>query len=275
MEMRLLRGDHRSSHSKQPEKQEAVGRYSAISPDEDDLRPDRALLRPFVPAELTAPAYPDYYPIENPSSVRGAFMNSSTLEAIQEIYQLWKPVYPHLARHILEYVDRPAAEVLEIGPFCGVGFELKRIKPEASVCFAVFPGEMAEFFRKEAAAQCGKDSVAVIETDPSLAGIKEGSADVAIFRGAFFFPSLFEADLSRIYRILRPGGFAFVGGGFGRLTPESVIRPIGKRSRELNLAIGKVEIEKQDLKRKMDALPEKKGGIELLTEGGIWVLIRK
>ena len=34
--------------------------------------------------------------------------------------------------------------------------------------------------------------ISVAETDQSLAGIKENSIDLVIFRGALFFPSLFR-----------------------------------------------------------------------------------
>ncbi|MGD0235902.1 MAG: hypothetical protein ABSC55_15370, partial [Syntrophorhabdales bacterium] len=110
--------------------------------------------------------------------------------------------------------------------------------------------------------------------DPSLSDIEEETVDLAIFRGAFFFPSLFNADLGAVYRVLKPGGLALVGGGFGKYTPNSVILNLGKRSRELNLDIGKVEISEQVL-RQLIAQSRLAAHDQVIDEGGLWVLIKK
>jgi hypothetical protein len=66
---------------------------------------------------------------------------------------------------------------------------------------------------------------------------------------------------------------ALIGGGFGKFTPESVIKKIGKRSRDLNLAIGKIEADRDELWK--DIQKNVKGKCEIISEGGLWVLIRK
>ena len=116
--------------------------------------------------------------------------------------------------------------------------------------------------------------IEVIETDPTLCDIQEGTVDLVIFRGAFFFPSLFDADLGAVYRVLKAGGLAFVGGGFGKYTPNSVILKLGKRSRELNLNIGKVEISGQMLRENI-AESRLAAHARVVDEGGLWVLIKK
>jgi len=201
-------------------------------------------------------------------------MNPSTLKRIQEIYRLWKPVYPYLAHHILEYYDRQDGNILEIGPFCGVLFALDEMKIGASFSIATFPSEMVDFFREETKNRSVQEKIRVIETDSSLNGFEENDIDLAIFRGAFFFPSLFQVNLARICHILRPGGVAFVGGGFGKFTPDFIIRDIGERSRDLNLQIGKAEIRKEELWQEVQAISGK-GRVELISEGGLWVLMKK
>jgi hypothetical protein len=78
----------------------------------------------------------------------------------------------------------------------------------------------------------------IIESTPSLPTC-QNHFDLAVFRGALFFPALFEVDFVAIDSILRPGGTAVVGGGFGKFTPKSVIEKIAKRSRNLNVSLGK------------------------------------
>ena len=201
-------------------------------------------------------------------------MNSVRLDLIQKIDQLWNPIYPYLARHIFELYGRRDGDIVEIGPFCGVIFSLFREKIGHSFRMAAFPEGMGHFFRQEAEKLNLVERIEIIETDPSLVGLEEDHFDLAIFRGALFFPTLFQVDFSAIYRILKKGGMALLGGGFGKFTPEAIIEKIKRRSRDLNLSIGKTEIDEdlliQDLRTR-----NLKGRFEFLTEGGLWVLMRK
>ncbi len=169
---------------------------------------------------------------------------------------------------------RKDGNILEIGPFSGVIFALQRENIGDFFLIAAFPPGMGNFFKQEAKKQKQEDKINVIESNPSLTGIRENTINLAIFRGAFFFPSLGEANLLEIYRILKPDGVAFVGGGFGKYTPDAVIKEIGKRSRELNLKLGKIHIDRNDLQRDLQSI-EVKGKIELISEGGLWILMKK
>ena len=201
-------------------------------------------------------------------------MNPVRLDLIQEIDQLWNPIYPYLARHISELYGRRDGDIVEIGPFCGVIFSLLKEKIGHSFRIAAFPEGMCHFFRKEAEKQNLAERIKIMETDASLVGLEEDYFDLTLFRGAFFFPSLFQVDFSALYRILKKGGIALLGGGFGKLTPATVIEKIKRRSRDLNLMIGKTEIDEdqfiQDLRTR-----NLEGKFEFLSEGGIWVRMRK
>jgi hypothetical protein len=201
-------------------------------------------------------------------------MSSINLDLIKEIDTLWEPVYPYLAQQIHELYGRQDGNILEIGPFCGMVFTLQRMKIGRSLLIATFPPGMGDFFCQEAKKRKLGDKVKIIETDSSLNGIKENKIDLAIFRGAFFFPSLFQVSLSAIYGALRPKGTAFVGGGFGKFTPNKVIKDMSKRSRDLNLQIGKTEVNEAQL-RQMIKESILEGKAEIISEGGLWVLMRK
>jgi hypothetical protein len=199
---------------------------------------------------------------------------TSNLNLIQEIDLLWEPVYPYLANQIVELYGRKDGNVLEIGPFCGVLFSLERMEIGRSFLIATFPTGMASFFRKETERKKVGGRIEVIEIDPSLRGLDNEGFDLVIFRGAFFFPSLFQVDFSAINRILSKNGMAFVGGGFGKYTPEGMIQEIGKRSRDLNLQIGKVEVKEEGLQQEIEKSGVK-GNWKILSEGGLWVVIRR
>jgi hypothetical protein len=201
-------------------------------------------------------------------------MEPIDLNPIQEIYHLWEPVYPYLSQQILELYNRKDGTILEIGPFSGLIFNLQKRNIGSSFLIAAFPPGIGNFFHEEARKQKVEDKISVIETNPALIGIEEDSIDLAIFRGAFFFPSLFEVNFSAIDRVLKTAGVAFIGGGFGKFTPDRVIKDIEKRSRDLNLQIGKIEIDEDKLRHEIQT-EGVKGKIEVTTEGGLWVLLRK
>ncbi len=193
---------------------------------------------------------------------------------IIELNHLWEPVRPYLAQQVSELYGRQDGRVLEVGPFSGLAFELARKGIGASFHMAVFPGEVAETLKAEARENGLEDKVAITESDDKLSGVPAEAFDLVVFRGAFFFPSFFRPDLSAIYRSLKPGGLAFVGGGFGCHTPEDVIQAIEMRSKDLNQALGRVRITERDLWLLLEAA-ELKERAKMVTEGGLWVLLRR
>ena len=203
-----------------------------------------------------------------------AFLTSVNLEFIREINRLWEPIYPYLAQHIHEIYGREDGKVLEMGPFCGVIFALFRKGIGRSFSIATFPQGMGGFFRQEVRGKKMEHHIEIIETDSSLTGVEENRMDLVIFRGAFFFPSLFRVNFSEIHRVLKPRGIALTGGGFGKFTPDALIKDIGKRSRDLNLRIGKVEVKEDQLRQEIEK-SHVKGKAEIILEGGLWVFVRK
>jgi hypothetical protein len=198
----------------------------------------------------------------------------SMIDLIHEINRLWEPVYPFLARQVRELYGRNDGRILDVGPFAGTIFELKKDWAGGSFLIGGFPSGMPRLFRAEAVTRNMEGGVDIVETSPLLACIRENTIDVVVFRGALFFPSLFRTDLSAIYRILRPGGIGFVGGGFGKHTPSSIIEAIGERSRVLNLLIGKIVISAEEVWRDVKG-QEVEEHMDVISEGGLWIVIRK
>ena len=199
-------------------------------------------------------------------------MENDTL--IEELNLLWKPVQPYLARQIEELYGRRDGQILEIGPFSGLIFALAQKKVGRSFLIAAFPQAAVRSCQQEAQRLGLEDRVRIVESDSSFVGIADESVDLTIFRGALFFPSLFQVDFGAITRTLRKGGIAFVGGGFGKYTPPEVINQIGKRSEQLNLAMGKVRITVESVREQVQsANPE--GEFEIITDGGLWIVMKK
>jgi len=199
-------------------------------------------------------------------------MEKDTL--IQELNLLWEPVRPYLVRQIEELYGRRDGHILEIGPFSGLIFALAQKNVDRSFLIAAFPQEAFLSCQREAHQLGLENRVRIIESDSSLMGVANDSVDLAIFRGALFFPSLFHVDFGAIYRTLRTKGIAFVGGGFGKYTPSEVIGQIGKRSEQLNTAMGRVRVSVECVRDQLRS-GNLEGKVEISTDGGLWVVMKK
>jgi SAM-dependent methyltransferase len=195
-------------------------------------------------------------------------------DPIVELNRLWKPVFPYLAEQVADLYGRHDGAVLEAGPFSGLAFELARRGIGTSFHMAVFPRDIVEVLKEEAWGLGLEGKVSVAESDDRLSGMPADGFDLIVFRGAFFFPSFFEPDLGAIHRSLKPGGIAVLGGGFGRLTPTTIMAAIEERSKELNQALGRVRITEGDLWSILEAADLKERAT-MITEGGLWIVLRK
>jgi hypothetical protein len=193
---------------------------------------------------------------------------------LEEINLLWDSIRPYLARQVEELYGRRDGHILEIGPFSGLIFALARRNVGQSFLIAAFPQAAVRLCRQEAQKLGLKEKVRIIESDDSLTLVPDDSVDLAIFRGALFFPSLFQVDFGAIDRKLKKGGIAFVGGGFGKHTPPEIISRMGKRSEELNAELGKVRVTEESVRDQLRAT-SLEANAEITTEGGFWVVMKK
>lgn len=193
-------------------------------------------------------------------------------DVIERINTLWVPVYPYMADHVIYASGARSGYVLDLGPFAGglaVNLLAKSCRLRAKV---IDESERVLLWAARQAGEKGCSSRltlcrASIETIPE----PDGSFDLVLVRGAFFFLTL--RLLREIKRVLRAGGWAWVGGGYGPLTPDAVIDIIRERSKKWNAEIGKQRITVEEAERLLVS-----AGIEssarLSTEGGLWIEIR-
>jgi len=199
-------------------------------------------------------------------------MKTDTL--IEELNLLWEPIRPFLAKQVEELYGRQDGRILEIGPFSGLIFVLAQKNIGRSFLIAAFPQAATALYRQEARRRGLEDRVRIIESDSSLTGVSDDSVDLTIFRGALFFPKLFHVDFGAIYRTLKTAGIALIGGGFGKHTPDEVISRIGKRSEQLNAAMGRVRVAVECVRDQLQS-SQLEARCEITTEGGLWVVMRK
>jgi hypothetical protein len=193
---------------------------------------------------------------------------------IEELNLLWEPIRPYLVKQIAELYGRRHGAILEIGPFSGLIFGLAQRGVGQSFLMAAFPEAAIPTYQQEAR-KCGlENTIKIVKSDSSLIGIPDDSVDLAVFRGALFFPSLFQVDFRAIYRTLRAAGIGFVGGGFGKYTPAEIIQQVRERSERLNAAMGRVRITVETVRKQL-RLSHLEKTCDITTEGGLWVVMKK
>jgi ubiquinone/menaquinone biosynthesis C-methylase UbiE len=70
--------------------------------------------------------------------------------------------------------------------------------------------------------------VRAVEGDAQNMPFKDNFADLVVSRGSIFFWPNQLAGVKECYRILKPGGVAYVGGGFSRILDPAIRTPLAR-----------------------------------------------
>jgi len=188
---------------------------------------------------------------------------------IEQINTLWLPVYPFMADHLLAASGVRSGKLLDLGPFAGgiavsllaksPGFRAEVIDQSARVLRSA-----VEWAREQGCSTRLAVQLSPVESIPG----PDDSFDLVAVRGAFFFLS--PLLLREVKRVLRPGGFGWLGGGYGPLTPKEVIAPLADRSRRLNEELGKRRITAAKC-RDLLAGAGLASCARISTAGGLWI----
>ncbi|NIQ37738.1 MAG: methyltransferase domain-containing protein [Proteobacteria bacterium] len=192
---------------------------------------------------------------------------------IKRLDLLWGRIYPYLADYVMSFLPGGAQEVLELGPFSGgISFELARARRNYSIVIADERQDVLDYLAREAEKQNLLHRIRLEQTTLSPLKFEDCEFDAVISRGVFFF--LDEPILKEMYRILRPGGIGFIGGGFGISTPRVLIDDIASESRRLNQRLGKKWISEAQL-REMVISAGLGEYARIINEGGLWLRVEK
>ena len=200
-------------------------------------------------------------------------MVDNKLENTKRINKLWGQVYPFLASVIMDDFGRHTGRVLEIGPFSGgISMELARLYPGLDITITTWKSDEIKYMEKELADAGLVDRIEVVKAGRDVFDFADEYFDLIICRGALFF--LDERLLLESFRMLAKNGLAFIGGGYGRSTPQHVIDAIHDESHVLNQSLGKRWITRDTLEKLL-----RETGLtddcRIKEEGGLWLIIRK
>lgn len=146
-----------------------------------------------------------------------------------------EPVYGPLSEQIV--ADFQLADRKGIGIDLGSGpgnliIELcRRTREMHWVNADIDPRSFPEFMQK--AHEAGFDNrVSAMYADAVALPFRDNYAEIIVSRGSFQFWKDLPAAFGEIYRVLKPGGVAFVGRGFPETLPVDVARKIRSQQRE-------------------------------------------
>ena len=186
---------------------------------------------------------------------------------IEKINRLWEPIYPPLSRFVLDLFGSNEGDVLELGPFSGgIARGLLALSSEFRIVLADASPGLFNGLQEEISETPLARRMMIASSSLSPLSFLDQSFDLVVCRGAFFF--LTAGMLQEIYRVLRPGGCALVGGGYGPVTPPNLIADIAEESKQLNLLLGKSRMTQEDLTQMIQEASLQEDA-EVSTEGGL------
>ncbi|MCK9630583.1 MAG: class I SAM-dependent methyltransferase [Methanoregula sp.] len=157
-----------------------------------------------------------------------------TAEDFNEIAQtIFFPIYPVIAHQILKKADIDTGTCLDVGSGPGhLAIALATLSD-----LHVYAMDHARPMVRIAEANVGKyrleQRVTPVSGNVKKIPFDDASMDLVVSRGSFFFWDNLSRGFSECMRVLRPGGMAYIGGGFGnaRLRDE-IVRQIRERDPE-------------------------------------------
>lgn len=197
------------------------------------------------------------------------------LRLLKQVNELWRKIYPYLADHVMRCYGRSHGDVLELGPFGGgISLELARRYPGMNITVATQDSGVVDLLKREieGAGLGGNIEVKYSELDPLV--FADALFDLVIFRGAYFFLDEGGRILREIYRVLKKDALGFIGGGYGKDTPQALIDEIADASRDLNERLGRIRVTVDEVKNMVNRSGlSPHAGIQ--KDGGLWLIIRK
>ncbi len=202
------------------------------------------------------------------------------------IRQVLAPVYAPLAEQIVNDFDLREKQGTGIDLGSGPGdliLELcKRTRWLHWVNADIDPRGFAGFLQRAKDAGC-QGRVSAMLADAHDLPFHDGFADIIVSRGSFPFWKDKRKAFGEVYRVLKPGGVAFIGRGFSENLPMEVAREVRDRQRrngkepvydvdETAAELGKIMrvLKIEDYRIRMPR-PEQRGDVNY----GIWIEFRK
>ncbi len=147
-------------------------------------------------------------------------------------FYLFSPIYPLIAQQILDDYQISDGICADIGTGAGyLGIELASIT-NLEMHFIDHNPEALRETKNNVKERELSNTVHFVEADVIALPYEDNFFDLVISRGSLWFWKDQVAGMREVYRVLKSGRIAMVGGGLGRYTPESMRQRLRGKGRE-------------------------------------------
>lgn len=144
---------------------------------------------------------------------------------------VFAPVYPLIADQIIAYTGITQGTGLDIG--CGGGYLGAALAGKTDLFIRLFDAspDMLEIARRTIDENGLSGRADTLQGDVTTIPLPDNTVDLAVSRGSVFFWDDLPRALADIHRVLAPGGWAYIGGGFGsKAVTESIVEEMTRRN---------------------------------------------
>ena len=185
---------------------------------------------------------------------------------------IFKDVYPLIADQIIRRCEIKDGTCIDIGSGPGsLAIAISKVT-DLNIYSIDISEEMNQIAKKNIIEEELHHKIFPVNGDVHELPFPDDFADLIISRGSLFFWEDKETSFKEIYRVLKPEGWAYIGGGFGSKTLKNKIRQSVNNSKTDHINIPKISIMKLELI--LNKVPLKNYQI-LNDNSGLWILFKK
>lgn len=145
---------------------------------------------------------------------------------------IFAPIYPVIAENIIRETEITRGLCLELGSGPGnLGLELAKLAPDFELILFDQSADMLKIAEANSAELSLANRVKTRQGNVEELPFDDNSIDLIVSRGSIFFWEDQLMGVNEAYRVLKPGGCAYIGGGFGN---EELLAQITEKMREQN-----------------------------------------
>ncbi len=204
-------------------------------------------------------------------------MEINAVEYDEIAREVFAPIYPVIADQIKNKTGVTKGKCLDLGSGSGyLGISLAKITEMNVYLFDKSP-DMLKIAARNIAASSLETKVQTLLGDVHDIPLDDQSIDLIVSRGSIFFWENRPRAFREIYRVLAPGGFTHIGGGFGTSELKKQITETMLKKKNDWHEFVKKNTGQQNLEIFNEEL--RSAGIPLFeinkTEAGLWIVIRR
>ncbi len=187
----------------------------------------------------------------------------------------FKKIYPEIAWQIVNYTNVKDGICVDLGGGPGMlGVWLAKFTNLHVIVYDLMK-ECVDLVLENSKRHKVAEQVSARQGMAENINLPDASVDLVASRGSVFFWEDQEKGISEVYRILKPGGWAYIGGGFG--TKKLLDEIMELKANDIKWLENKKKRTGKKSVKKFEELLEKldvKGTVEN-TEVGTWMIFQK